>query len=126
MLITYINHSQQKANTRIRWSKWTKGTSAWLSVSAHELFDKNFDGSLVMEYEASRDIEPGEEIFLEYGEQWAQAWEEHENAWDEHDTKYISADDFILINKDDTIRTQSEQTNNPYPSNLRTACFFSN
>jgi len=122
--VNYINHDQHKMNARIRWSKWSEKTSTWLDLPATEIFDMPSDGSLVIEYEALLDIEAGDEIFLDYGTEWDQAWKEHVNAWSEHESIYISADDFNRINGKEHIRTQSEQISNPYPSNLRTACFF--
>jgi len=32
---------------------------------------------LSFEYVALRDIEEGEEIFMDYGEEWEDAWEQH-------------------------------------------------
>lgn len=79
---------------------------------------------------ALRDIEPGEEIFLDYGEEWKRAWEAHVQAWgprSEDSTgseTYVSAVDFRNEDPNAVFRTIDEQKVNPYPENVVTSCFF--
>jgi hypothetical protein len=72
-----------------------------------------------MELVALRDIEPGEEIFLDYGEEWESAWQKHIREWRpvEGADLYVSS---LEMNEefDHIFRTESEQIENPYPSNL--------
>jgi hypothetical protein len=37
----------------------------------------NESGKLMMEFVALRDLQPGEEIFIDYGHEWEASWEEH-------------------------------------------------
>jgi len=36
----------------------------------------------MLEFVASRDIQPGEEVFIDYGEEWQNAWDEHVKKWE--------------------------------------------
>ena len=40
---------------------------------------KEHYATLVIEYVAIRDIQPDEEIFIDYGEEWDEAWVKHTN-----------------------------------------------
>jgi hypothetical protein len=71
-----------------------------------------------------RDILPGEEIFIDYGDEWAQAWEKHVSEWIPQDEEYVPAHEYRRLHTEEPIRTQSEQVSNPYPENLHIACYF--
>jgi hypothetical protein len=51
-----------------------------------ELFEMGA-GKLMMEYVALVDISPGDEIFLDYGQDWTQSWEKHVNEWKKGSTE---------------------------------------
>jgi hypothetical protein len=87
---------------------------------------------LAMDVVALRNILPGEELFLDYGSAWTDAWKKHSNKWstlgrkpvgNRTTTPYKSAWEF---NEDHTgpIRTITEQHKDPYPPNIITACRF--
>jgi hypothetical protein len=79
-----------------------------------------------VEYVALRDITPGEEIFIDYGEEWTQAWEKHVcGEWKPQDKDYVAAHEYRRLHVDEPIRTQDEQASDPYPENLRATCRFS-
>jgi hypothetical protein len=40
-------------------------------------FESERDARVAMELIALRDIQSGEEIFLDYGNEWEEAWKEH-------------------------------------------------
>lgn len=100
-LANFINHGL-RANVEVRWPS-TGSNSAKLFQWAYKQehgnhFDNNFEktefndpnpwlkdhpidvmersGKLALEYVALRDIDPGEEIRLDYGEVWRTAWKE--------------------------------------------------
>jgi hypothetical protein len=81
-------------------------------------------GSLILEVIALRDIAPGEELFLNYGTSWDDAWKVHVANWvpDSNATRYVYPSEM-----DETlpVRTIQEQVNNPYPVNLITMCMTS-
>ena len=78
--ISYINHNQSQANVRVEWADPAHlmvhnrtavevGTLDDLSVSPRP--------QLGFQYVATRDIIAGEELFLDYGDAWERAWNEH-------------------------------------------------
>jgi hypothetical protein len=71
-----------------------------------------------------RDILPGEEIFIDYGDEWAQAWEKHASEWKPQNDDYVAAHEYRRLHAEEPIRTQDEQASDPYPEILHTACYF--
>ena len=73
-----------------------------------------------MEVITLRDIQPGEEIFLDYGDEWEQSWQEHLSNWkpEKKAVEYISA--YQMNQKFEDLRTEFEQLTDPYPPNLVT------
>jgi hypothetical protein len=70
---------------------------------------------------ATRDIAPGEEIFMDYGDEWDSAWKKHSAQW----TPPVNADAYVYPeDMDETVvlRTMEEQKTNPYPENLALMC----
>ena len=68
-------------NAEYRWaSDWDPSTAAWRQMSLSEIAEKHERG-LSFEIVALRDIEPGEEIFLDYGVEWEEAWAKHVEQW---------------------------------------------
>lgn len=123
---SFINHSPTP-NAAIRWSthpSMTLHRQQWLNLTLDQLGDK-VDVGLVMEYVALRDIEPGEEIFINYGPAWEKAWEEHVHNWVPlpGSKDYVSAEN---MNADghDIIKTVQEQEDDPYPHSVVTSCYY--
>ena len=68
-------------NAIVQWSSgWEPRSEVWRKMSLIQIQEQSGRG-LSMEIVALRDIEPGEEVFLDYGESWEQAWEEHVATW---------------------------------------------
>ena len=67
-------------NAEYRWAKWDSATEDWLEKSIPEMIDEKGRG-LSLEIVATRDIKEGEEVFLDYGEEWEQAWDHHLEVW---------------------------------------------
>jgi hypothetical protein len=84
---------------------------------------------LVLDVVALRDIQEGEELLLDYGSAWTDAWKKHSTRWSSispdklNATNYVSAFQF---NQEHTgpLRTITEQHKDPYPHNILTACRF--
>ena len=82
--VNFINHqSGEDANVMIRWSN-TKLTAASTtfrtSTPLMEMYEQPAGTSttnLMIEFIAIKDILPGDEIFLNYGNDFINAWEEH-------------------------------------------------
>jgi hypothetical protein len=90
------------------------------------------DGSwLVIEYVATRDIGTGEEMLMDYGAEWDEAWRNHATKFEHQqqeqqqrkDRTYQSAHEYMKLHQNVPFRTMVEQKAAPYPSNLRTACY---
>jgi hypothetical protein len=79
-VVNYINHNQTKANVKIQWSRLPNHRKDWLERTPEDIAAEAHAG-LIMELVATRDIHPGEEIFLDYGDGWEKAWTEHVRKW---------------------------------------------
>jgi len=117
-----INHNQTLANVRLVWA------SPQRSQHKPEMLNKSvsaFEGlpsaQLGMELVATRDIAIGDEIFLDYGDEWETAWQEHVERWKpEPDAdRYQSAYEMNL-DFDHVFRTEFEQLYDPYPPTVMT------
>lgn len=77
-----INQSDEP-NAKLVWSNHPKHNRNWLTVDPSELGEEPFQSiGLLMEIVATRDIEPNEEIFIDYGPEWKQAWAKHVAQWE--------------------------------------------
>ena len=79
MLTALINHAPgKKANTKIQWS--TKNQMMrhpeWINQSISEFQHISHTG-LSFDFVALRDIEESEEILIDYGIEWENAWQKH-------------------------------------------------
>jgi hypothetical protein len=123
--INYMNHNQTLANVKLQWtpngilsqndewfvkSSWTPGQVK----TTH----------LAMDYVAIRDIEQGEELFLDYGNDFEKALQRHVENWkpSKQDQSYISASEWNKRLGNSILRTKREQEKDPYPSNLLLRC----
>ena len=64
--VNYVNHHATKTNAEVRWSTHQSHKEEWLKMRPRELTRLEQVG-LVMDMVALRDIEVGEEIYLNYG-----------------------------------------------------------
>ena len=130
------NDSVQQPNAILKWSNHplSRDKDQLLSVAGHagEVLTKS-NIRLFVDVVALRDLNPYEEILIDYGDDWSQAWEEHVT----HNTissmtaaapEYISADDYKNLHSSDHsigyIKTLDEQDDDPYPDNIRTVCMY--
>ena len=89
-----VNHDKSLANVRLRWADPSKG------LHHPEYLQKSVVGLtvqktpvLAFEMVAKRDIEEGEEIYMDYGDAWQAAWDVHVRGWtlSEKESKYKPA-----------------------------------
>jgi hypothetical protein len=129
--VNYINHNRTLANVKIQWAPHGEiGHNETFLKQVHVSDWQNvYTTKMAFDYVALRDIEPGEELFLDYGKEWEEAWTWHVQRWEQHedeiktrDRQYQSASQYNLQYANDIIRTVKEQENNPYPDNLETRC----
>ena len=82
--VNFINHqSDENANVMIRWSE-TKMTASSTHFRTNtpvlEMYEQpagTTATNIMIEFVAIKDILPGDEIFLNYGEAFSEAWDEH-------------------------------------------------
>lgn len=83
-LSSYINHGgKKKANVKMMWS-----TKEWSNVEGAREVGVDFLSEvgpvdMILELVATRPIKEGEEVLLDYGNDWEAAWEEHLSQWEE-------------------------------------------
>lgn len=107
------------------WSKSPLSDSEIRDLTAFDALE--FEGhSLMVDVVALRDIEPGEEIFIDYGRAWESAWKLHKKSWNPlpNSQNYFSASDYKRSFPGEPIKTIYEQNEHPYPENIMTACLF--
>lgn len=126
--VNYINHNTQgEPNVRVQWAEdGVMGHKAeWLMQGPEEMGFHASPG-LFMDLVATRDIQPGDEIFLDYGDEWVAAWDDHVEAWEDkeyhHSPDYQSARDWNKENGQVMLRTSKEQEEEPYPSHMELRC----
>ena len=122
--VNFVNHNRSP-NAVLDWSESPLSDEDLLDLSASEVLEKE-KAHLLVDLVALRDIEPGEEIFIDYGREWERAWEAHKETWQPpaNSENYISAADYKRTHHNEPIRTVEEQNKNPYPENIMTACLF--
>jgi hypothetical protein len=122
--IHYVNHgnNSSKANVIMRWAE--HGTSghnqAWLDMKPEEMTNI-WQTNLGIDYVTTEDISEGEELFLDYGPNWEEAWQQHVESW-EPEEEEMTARDWNFNLRDESIRTQQEQQDNPYPKTVEIRC----
>jgi hypothetical protein len=122
--VNFINSSPDQANAVLQWSNHPFHQKTWLNQSAAELL-ANFATGLMLDLIATRDILPGEEIFMDYGPDWHNAWNRHVEEWIPVEDADQYSPSYVMNDVVDLIRTQEEEAKfYPYPDNLQTACFY--
>ena len=77
----FINHSDEP-NAKLVWSKHPNHQKMWLHLEPDVLLDKeHMSIGLLFEIVATREIAPGEEVFIDYGLEWKAAYKKHADEW---------------------------------------------
>ena len=130
--VNYINHNQTLANVKIQWA-----TNMDLVHSDHMLENATIEElklssrpTLAFDYVATRSIKEGEELFMDYGDVWEEAWNHHvatyepkyDSRYDVNPAMYGSARTWNTMFELLPLRTVDEQKLDPYPKNLQMRC----
>eukprot|EP00546_Thalassionema_frauenfeldii_P022189 CAMPEP_0178905078 /NCGR_PEP_ID=MMETSP0786-20121207/6060_1 /TAXON_ID=186022 /ORGANISM="Thalassionema frauenfeldii, Strain CCMP 1798" /LENGTH=562 /DNA_ID=CAMNT_0020576615 /DNA_START=137 /DNA_END=1822 /DNA_ORIENTATION=- len=122
-MVNYINHHRERANVKVQWPavELVAHKPEWLGKSPTDLHHVQSKIGLSLDYVALRDIEVGEEVFMDYGDEWIEAWERHVQEWSPEEEPYVHSTEWT----EPYLRTLEELITNPYPSNLITLCTVS-
>lgn len=117
-LSNHVNHNQTLVNTKLVWASPNSSNHNpyWLKTPMKDLLKKEY-ANLAMNLVATRNIEPDEEIFLDYGDEWEEAWQRHVETWKplKGAENYTSAEQ---LSEDRFIKTEFEAMFSPYPGNV--------
>jgi hypothetical protein len=119
--VNYINHHQLLSNVKLQWTPNSilNQNDEWLSKSPDD-FEDEYKPRLSIDYVATRDIKEGEELFLDYGDEFEEAWEEFLEDWQPLGGQ--SAAHWNFVNGEEPLRSKKEQDWRPYPPNLELRC----
>ena len=126
-IVNYINHSPTVPNAKVRWSQHSTYEHAdWIHTKSLDDIVEYDSAGLLMEFVATRDIAQGDEILIDYGAQWEDAWNTHVQQWtappSDAETYFPAA---YWNEKELLIQTSQEQSeHHPYPSNVMILCFL--
>jgi SET domain len=79
-VVNYLNHNFTSYNAELKWSDLSAQRIGWFEKSPDEI-SKIPELGLVLELVATRDIEAGEEVLIDYGSKWETAWKDHVERW---------------------------------------------
>lgn len=124
-VVNLINHGRDTANARLKWSQSDQhdGVTWPWQLSLNDVKSLNTSG-FMMDIVASRDILPNEEILIDYGQAWEDAWNKHVQDWKAPINAKMYSPSYVMDDVAALIRTEKEQQDHPYPSNIFTACFY--
>jgi SET domain len=127
-MASYINHNRTLANVRLQWGSPRKGNHApqLLEETVDHIRSSYKSAKLAMELVAIREIQAGEEIFLDYGDEWEAAWRSHVANWIPvpDALMYFSAHQLNEFHdKSVRLRTAYEENEEQrYPDNVQLMC----
>ena len=122
--VNYINHNQTQANLMLQWAPdgHMAQSDKWFKSPLDKMMNL-YRPLLGWDYVALRDINEGEELFINYGDEWEDAWQKHVDTWQTvPDDDYDPAIEWNRRLETAELRTTQEQTNDPYPENLEIRC----
>ena len=128
-VVPLINHSKEP-NAKMVWSEHPNHHQHWFELDPEELIaDGNQHLGLLMEIVATKDIQEGEEVFIDYGNEWAAAWEEHVKEWEEYIKKGDLPSPWPIraLDLNQEYKTKPFETAGDaswYPKNVELGCFL--
>ena len=128
----FINHSKEKVNAKLVWSEHPDHKTEWYDINPADLVEAHHQYmGLMMEVVATKDIAAGDEIFLDYGDEWDAAWDQHVIDFESKvaDGEIVSPWPIRAIDLNEEYRTKPHKTKeeaeeDPYPSNVVQKCFL--
>lgn len=129
--VSFINHDDEP-NAKLVWSDHPSNSKFWFEMEPEELISEEHQHiGLLMEIVAIKDIREGEEVFIDYGKEWKEAWEDHNKKFEklvkdgQIPSKWpVRAVDMNNKHQSVGYKTVAELEDNPYPENVRLAAFI--
>lgn len=122
-MVNLINHSSEsEPNVKLQWSEASKLLVDMPISRLHEPSSR-----LLLELVAIRPIQKGEEIFLDYGTDWVQAWHQHVASWQpppDDVLRHRSAQDANMDEAHKVLGTVTELQSDPSLENIFTSCYY--
>lgn len=123
-VVNFVNNHLDKhqVNARIQWSSSKHHMEEWKNDSVGDIVKRGKAG-LMLELIATKEIEEGDEVFLDYGERWDAAWIKHVEEWKPtlHSNQF---DNIEELNAQEIVRTIEERKVKPYGTNVDTLCLL--
>jgi hypothetical protein len=110
-----INHAGGKlANVKLRWVETPDATNHPDPLSR----------SYLMELVATQPLAKGDEILLDYGSYWVEAWMHHLQRWQPPPGADTYTPSYVMDDAVKVLRTEKELLVAPYPDNVFTSCYY--
>ena len=121
---SFINHSP-RPNAKLVWSTHPSNSKHWFDLSPEQLInDDNRYLGLMMEVVATTDIEEGEEVFIDYGNLWQEAWQRHLSNWEQGKKFRKIKKSWPVRALDLTQQYKNKPLSQKIPENILTKCFL--
>eukprot|EP00980_Cylindrotheca_fusiformis_P013942 scaffold3621_cov114-Cylindrotheca_fusiformis.AAC.7 len=122
----FINHSK-KPNAKLVWSKHPDNQVHWFDLPLEDLIaEGNRYLGLMMEVVATKEIKEGEEVFIDYGDLWQEAWDEHVKAWNKakKDGSIPKKWPTRALDLNNEYKKKPLKVGTTYPENVQMKCFL--
>lgn len=125
-MVNFINH-KSTPNAVLKWSEHSTlyNDQATWDHTVEEV--QNFKSNMVVfQIDATEDIKKGDEIFINYGQEWEEAWRKYRNLWE---AKYkdqdwpLRAEDVKLTFKQKPYPTAKDPSVSFMPDDVEIACY---
>ena len=127
-MVNYVNHGESP-NAVLRWAEHEKVINDYMTQDNLIADVANHRSHLVtLEVVALRDIAVGEEVLIDYGPEWADAWADYKSRASMAQpgaTWPLKAVDLRQVFSSKAFPVKVTDENNPYPKGVVTACFLS-
>ena len=135
--VNMVNHapSPNQVNVKFQWSTHPMNHAAWLHLPLDQMLQMDYPGGLMLDLVTTRPIAAGEELFLDYGTAWQNAWERHIRDWHPvpNASLYKYASEFDRTQPFPTVSelqeqksTSTSQASQKSANNLHTVCWTPN
>lgn len=123
-VVNYINHDSHNYNAELQWSSSTLFNKDWLDTSLDEIKTMSLQQTgLLLEIVATQDIKKGQEILLDYGNEWETAWKQHQQEWKPFSSNQNYKYPFDLEQAKDYL-LDKDDNDDSLPFNIQMACNY--